>query len=151
MTTKVSTNMLNQTGNLDITAANVSLGPIANIHITGGTSGQAITTDGAGNLSFSAVTTTPAGSNTQIQFNDAGSYGANAGLTFNKTTTTLTANNFVASATANLGAVGNVIITGGTSGQVLTTDGAGNLSFATASAGGGSNAYITGYSLVFGG
>jgi hypothetical protein len=55
MTTKVSTNMLNQTGNLNITAANVSLGPIANIHITGGTSGQAITTDGAGNLSFSTV------------------------------------------------------------------------------------------------
>jgi hypothetical protein len=55
MTTKVSTNMLNQTGNLNITAANVSLGAIGNIHITGGTSGQAITTDGAGNLSFSTV------------------------------------------------------------------------------------------------
>ena len=53
MTTKVSSNMLNQSGNLDITAANVSLGPIANIHISGGTSGQAITTDGTGNLSFS--------------------------------------------------------------------------------------------------
>jgi hypothetical protein len=33
--------------------------------------------------------------------------------------------------TANLGAVGNVKITGGTAGQVLSTDGAGNLSWAT--------------------
>ena len=47
--------MLNQAGNVNYTAPNVSLGPIANIHITGGTSGQAITTDGAGNLSFSTV------------------------------------------------------------------------------------------------
>ena len=44
--------MLDQSGNLNITAANVSLGPLANIHITGGTTGQAILTDGAGNLSF---------------------------------------------------------------------------------------------------
>lgn len=34
-------------------------------------------------------------------------------------------------ATANLGAVGNVTITGGTAGQVLSTDGAGNLSWAS--------------------
>lgn len=39
--------------------------------------------------------------------------------------------------TTDLGAVSNVTITGGTSGQVLTTDGAGNLSFSTASGGGG--------------
>lgn len=52
MTTKVTTRVLDQTGNLNITAANVTLGPLANIHITGGTSGQAILTDGTGNLSF---------------------------------------------------------------------------------------------------
>lgn len=52
MTTKVSSSMLNQSGNLNITAANVTLGPLANIHITGGSSGQAILTDGSGNLSF---------------------------------------------------------------------------------------------------
>lgn len=54
MTTKVSTSMLNQSGNLNITAANVSLGPVANIHITGGNAGEVLTTDGAGNLSFAA-------------------------------------------------------------------------------------------------
>ena len=39
--------------------------------------------------------------------------------------------------TTDLGAVSNVSITGGSSGQVLTTDGAGNLSFTTVSSGGG--------------
>jgi hypothetical protein len=42
------------------------------------------------------------------------------------------------SATANLGAVGNIIITGGSNGQVLTTNGSGNLSWQTASGGNGS-------------
>jgi hypothetical protein len=55
MTTKVTPTMLDQTGNLNITAANVTLGPIANIHITGGTSGQYLSTDGAGNLSWANV------------------------------------------------------------------------------------------------
>lgn len=38
---------------VDFTAtSNVSLGAVANIHITGGSSGQVLSTDGAGNLSF---------------------------------------------------------------------------------------------------
>ena len=41
------------------------------------------------------------------------------------------------SATTNLGAVGNVTITGGTNGQVLTTNGNGSLSWTTVSGGGG--------------
>jgi hypothetical protein len=52
MTTKVTTSVLDQTGNLNITAANVTLGAIANVHITGGSTNQTISTDGAGNLSF---------------------------------------------------------------------------------------------------
>lgn len=43
----------------------------------------------------------------------------------------------VVSGTTDLGPVSNVTITGGTSGQVLSTDGAGNLSFTTVSSGGG--------------
>lgn len=39
---------------------------------------------------------------------------------------------------SQLGNVGNVHITGGTNGQVLTTDGAGNLSWATGGGGGDS-------------
>ena len=81
---------------------------------------------------------TPGGTNTQVQFNDAGSFAGNTGLTFNKTTTTLTANNFVATSTANLGSNANVIITGGTANYVLSTNGSGNLSWVAQSGGGGS-------------
>jgi hypothetical protein len=42
----------------------------------------------------------------------------------------------------NLGSVSNITITGGTSGYVLSTDGAGNLSWANSGSGGG-NLYIT--------
>jgi len=83
------------------------------------------------NGSAYVFTTNAAGSNTQIQFNDGNSFAGNAGLTFNKTTTTLTANNFVATTTANLGAVGNVTITGGSANQLLKTNGSGSLSWVT--------------------
>jgi hypothetical protein len=43
----------------------------------------------------------------------------------------ITANGITVSAKANLGPIGNVIITGGSSGQAITTDGAGNLTFTT--------------------
>ena len=39
---------------------------------------------------------------------------------------------------SNVGPVGNLIITGGTNGQVLSTNGSGNLSWSTVSGGGGS-------------
>lgn len=55
MTTKVTTNLIDQSGNLALTGANVSLGAVANVHITGGSSGQVLTTDGAGNLSFATA------------------------------------------------------------------------------------------------
>ena len=42
--------------------------------------------------------------------------------------------------TSNLGTVGNITINGGSNGQVLTTDGTGNLSWTTASGNGGGNA-----------
>ena len=49
-----------------------------------GTNGQVITTDGNGVLTFSniAVSTTAAGSNGQIQFNESGTLAANASLTY---------------------------------------------------------------------
>lgn len=79
----------------------------------------------------------PGGSNTQIQFNDAGTFNGSAGLVFDKVTTSLTVNNFIATSTANLGSNANITITGGTTGQVLTTNGSGVLSWSTAGAGGG--------------
>ena len=54
-------------------------------------------------------------------------------------TSALTVNNFVATSTASLGAVGNITITGGSNGQVLTTNGSNVLSWTTVSGGNGSS------------
>ena len=54
------------------------------------------------------------------------------------TTTNVTANgavDFTATSNVSLGAVGNIHITGGSSGQILSTDGTGNLSFIDSSGG----------------
>ena len=59
---------------------------------------------------------TPGGSNTQIQFNDNGSFGCISTVTWN-------------GSKLNLGAVANINITGGSNLDVVSTDGAGNLSF----------------------
>jgi len=54
----VTANGLSSTGNVSFTGANVALGNVANVHITGGANGQALVTDGAGALSFQTITTT---------------------------------------------------------------------------------------------
>jgi hypothetical protein len=46
--------------------------------------------DLTGGTLSSTVTATPGGSDTQVQFNDGGSFGADAGLTFNKTSKAIT-------------------------------------------------------------
>jgi hypothetical protein len=46
---------LTSTGNLSV-SGNCNLGAISTVIITGGSNGQFITTDGAGNLSFTTVT-----------------------------------------------------------------------------------------------
>lgn len=45
---------------------------------------------------------TPGGTNTQVQFNDSGSFGGDAGLTYNKTTDTLSATNLTVSGLSTL-------------------------------------------------
>lgn len=73
----------------------------------------------------------------EIQFVNNGKFDADSDFKYDPDSDTLSINgvittgNIVVSRTANLGAVGNVKITGGTTGQVLTTDGAGSLSWAT--------------------
>lgn len=77
--------------NVTYNGSKLSLGNVANVLMTGGTNGYVLQTDGTGNLSWTAQTGnggggngTPGGSNTQIQYNDAGSFGGNAGFTFNE-------------------------------------------------------------------
>ena len=137
-------------GNLDGTQSpNVTLGPVANIHITGGSNGQVLTTDGYGNLSWSTGGTgngVPGGANTQVQFNNNGVFGASSSFTFDSTSGLLTTPaikatttaNFQGATNVNLGSIANLHISGGTNGYVLQTDGAGVLSW-TAQTGGGGN------------
>lgn len=97
---------LNISGNLNATnSANITLGNISNIHISGGINGYVLSTDGAGNLSWSAGgggggNGVPGGANTQVQYNDNGLFGGSAFLTFNENTNTFqVAGNLVANTT----------------------------------------------------
>lgn len=127
----------------------VNFNAVANVRITGGSSGYFLSTDGTGNLSWSSASTgtgnaNVSGSNTQIFFNDSGSntLGTSANLTFDKSTNTLsttgltaTGNVALSGANVSLGSISNLHITGGTADYVLKTDGAGNLSWTAQSTG----------------
>jgi hypothetical protein len=78
-----------------------------------GTSGQVISTNGSGVLTFTTVSGgggSPAGLDTQVQFNDGGSFGANANLVFNDTTNTL---GVTAISALNITAAGTLNVLGG--------------------------------------
>jgi hypothetical protein len=96
-------------------ATEVNLGEVYKIKIWGGSNGYVLTTDGTGNLSWTAGgngggggNATPGGSNTQVQFNDNGSFGGNAAFTFDKTTGALTVNGHISGTT--LGITGNIAV-----------------------------------------
>lgn len=56
--------------------------------------------------------------------------GLSAGnITLDASNSTVSSGNLVVSGESNLGSISNITITGGSSGEVLTTDGSGNLSF----------------------
>jgi hypothetical protein len=84
---------------------NLTLGAVANVKITGGTSGFLLQTDGTGNLTWTSGTGSgngeTGGSNTQVQYNDTGLFGGSSGFTFDKTT------NLLSVPSAN---IGNTII-----------------------------------------
>jgi len=104
----VVTNLLNTTGN--VTVANVYA---ANYYYANGRPFNA-----GGN---------PYGPNNSIQYNSNGQFDGSANLTFDNLTNLLTVTNINVTGLSNLGPVGNVIITGGTTGYLLTTDGNGVL------------------------
>lgn len=60
------------------------------VNLAAGTSGRFLKTQGAAaNPIWADVTASPAGSDTQVQFNDGGALGGDAGLVYNKTTDVL--------------------------------------------------------------
>lgn len=79
-----------------IVGSSADLGDAANVKILGGDPGYVLTTDGTGNLRWTAGGggAAVAGSNTQVQFNDRGSFGATANFTFSTQTNTLSADYF---------------------------------------------------------
>ena len=148
----------NATGVVNFTTtANIALGPVSNVHITGGSNGQYLQTDGSGNLSWSTVSTNPSNisngnsnvsistANGNITMSAVGNAnivtvtgtGANISGTLNTTgNVTFTGSNI------SLGNVGNVRITGGTANYVLKTDGAGNLDWVAQSGGNAANVTV---------
>jgi hypothetical protein len=86
----------------ELTVTKANLGSNANLTITGGTNGQFLQTDGAGNLQWVDQSGTltggvgAEGSNTHIQFNDGGLLGASADLKFDKVTKVFTTGNVAA-------------------------------------------------------
>src|SRR5210317_671114 len=136
---------------------------IDQLNVTDGTSGQALTTDGAGTLSFSTVASSLSGasdtditspSSAQILVHDGTdsfdnvSISGDATLASDGTLTiatnaiesTMIAQNSILTKHIDDNQIGidQLNVTDGTSGQVLTTDGAGSLSFSTVSGGSGS-------------
>jgi hypothetical protein len=138
-----SSNLLTVT-NLNIVGIS-NLGNVTNVKILGGDNGYFLQTDGTGNLTWAPGSGgnggngTPGGANTQVQFNDSGSFGGDPGFTYDKLTNTLnldfinavtvtanltgrastanTANTVTSSAQPNITSLGNLtnlVVTGNT-------------------------------------
>jgi len=166
---------LTVSGNTTFSGAVVTLGSVANLRISGGTTGQVLTTNGSGILSWASVaggggsytdsnvvtllssfgsnnitTTGNITSGNVITTGAVGATGRVSGLSFEGSTANIGSlqalsvgtyinGNLSVSGESTLGDVSNINISGGSSGQVLSTDGAGNLSWISASGGGGSS------------
>lgn len=109
--------------NVTWNGSTLNLGSVADLYIGGGVNGYVLQTDGAGNLSWTAQTGNgggngvPGGSNTQVQFNDAGTFGGDSGFTYNKTTNTLQVENISSgdSLDDTVSITGNLVVTGNVS------------------------------------
>ena len=129
-----------------------NLGAIGNVTITGGTNGYVLQTNGSGLLSWVAQSGAAAGASISN-----GTSNVNIATSGGNVTTSVAgnANIMVVTGTGaningtlgvtgqtNLGAVGNVVITGGTANYVLKTDGAGTLSWTEQTAGSAANVTV---------
>ena len=122
-----------------------NLGNVGNVKITGGSGGQVLRTDGAGNLTWGQAPAAQSLLNggTSVILNPSGNIGFTVGGVSNVITFTNTGmvggrisgiTGLSATGLIQLGDLSNVKITGGGVGQVIITDGAGNLSFTAAPA-----------------
>ena len=120
---------------INFTANGISnVGNVGNLKVIGGSSGQFIQTDGAGNLTFATISTSSiSNGNSNVDIPVAnGNVTVSVGGNSNIAVFSSTGANVVAldvTGISNLGNVGNVKITGGNAGEYLSTDGLGNLSW----------------------
>ena len=98
-------------------AATPSLGVIANGEIALNFADGIIYYKTSSNTLGSIRTTQPAGLTTEVQYNDAGSFGANANFTFNKTTATLNV--------AKINVTSTTVSTSNTTGAIIVAGGVG--------------------------
>ena len=118
-----------------------------------GTNGQALITNGSGTLSFTNITQIH-NDLTSIQGGTSGSYyhsnqpiNTTDSVTFNSLNSTSTLNvgtNAIVSGTLTVNGI-KFPLSDGTSGQVIQTDGSGNLTFATVSGGGAAGSVLDTY------
>jgi fibronectin-binding autotransporter adhesin len=89
-----------------------------------GSAGQLLTSNSTG-VYWNTPAPSVVGSDTQVQFNDGGSLGADSGLTFNKTTDTLSTNSLLATSTVNAAtlSVGTAVVANSTRLVIGTTVG----------------------------
>lgn len=104
-------------GLFNITTANVATADISTLNGTNATIATNLTVNGTANV---ASMTVGALTVTDVTIADGDFTGDN-----------VTTSNLIVQDSANLGVVGNVTINGGLSGQVLTTDGSGNLTWSS--------------------
>lgn len=118
LTFNSTTNFLS-TQNLNVSGG-TSLGDVANVSILGGLNGYFLQTDGLGQLTWAAGGNggsgngTPGGSNTQVQFNNAGEFGGDAGFTYDQTTNILAVQQVNSNFVGNLTGTADNAVTAGT-------------------------------------
>jgi hypothetical protein len=81
-------------GNVSFSGANVSLGNVSNLKITGGTLNYFLKTDGSGNLSWALPSASPGGGVNELQFNNTGVFAGTANLLFDTTEYRLSIQNY---------------------------------------------------------
>jgi hypothetical protein len=111
-----------------------SLGAVTGVKITGGINGYVLSTDGTGNLTWSSVSSLSSFNggtigNVLIQSNTTAATSTTTGAVQVAGGVGIQGNLYVGGSKVSLGAATGIVITGGNSGYVLTTDGSGNLSW----------------------
>jgi len=125
-------NNVTLTGNVNFTGANFNISNVSNFKIQGGTLGYFLQTDGAGNLAWAAGggggNGSPGGINTFVQFNDTGSFGGNAGFTFNKVSGVLASPNLSVAGNATVGNLLGIVANGNSTISIPSANGNINVS-----------------------